>query len=172
MSYNKMNFTGKTHKGLYTPINPNKYIGDLSMIKYNSSWELKFMQFCDVEDNVVKWGSELDNIVVPYELPDYKTGTKKIHRYYPDFYMEIKTQNPNIYRRYVIEIKPWAETMRPIPPKTLTGKALESYEYKVKTYTKNIVKWCYAKEYFKRQNIEFRVLDETYFEKYGFVKIF
>ena len=45
-------------KGRYKPINPNKYQGDPTNIIYRSSWELKFMRFCDLRDDVVQWQSE------------------------------------------------------------------------------------------------------------------
>ena len=50
-------------KGKYKPINPNKYQGDPTNIVYRSSWELKFMRFCDLRDDVVQWQSE--EIIVP-----------------------------------------------------------------------------------------------------------
>ena len=45
-------------KGLFKPTNPEKYLGDIGKIRFMSSWELRFMNFCDTNPNVIKWGSE------------------------------------------------------------------------------------------------------------------
>ena len=48
----------KTLKGKYTPKNPIKYKGDPTNIIYRSSWELKFMKWCDLREDVIEWQSE------------------------------------------------------------------------------------------------------------------
>lgn len=45
-------------KGLFVPQNPQKYLGDVRKIRFMSSWELRFMQVCDMNPNVLQWGSE------------------------------------------------------------------------------------------------------------------
>lgn len=47
-----------TVKGLYTPKYPEKYLGDPRKIRFMSSWELRFMQVCDLNPNILNWGSE------------------------------------------------------------------------------------------------------------------
>ena len=38
---------GKVKQGYFTPQNPDKYKGDITKIIYRSSWELKFLVYCD-----------------------------------------------------------------------------------------------------------------------------
>ena len=45
-------------KGLFRPTRPEKYLGDITKIRFMSSWERSFMVFCDTNPNVIKWGSE------------------------------------------------------------------------------------------------------------------
>ena len=56
----------KTKQGRFKPRNPGKYKGDPSNIIYRSSWEKKFMLWCDCNLNVLEWGSE--EIVIPLSL--------------------------------------------------------------------------------------------------------
>ena len=37
----------KYHQGTYKVKDPNKYVGDPNNIVFRSSWELKFMNWCD-----------------------------------------------------------------------------------------------------------------------------
>ena len=50
---------GKYHQGRFNPRNPEKYKGDVRNIIYRSSWELKFLQWCDRNDKILEYG-ELD----------------------------------------------------------------------------------------------------------------
>lgn len=69
--------------GFFRPRYPEKYSGDVNNIQFRSSWEAAFMQFADLNPNVTKWGSE--EIAIPYIKPT----DSKIHRYIPDFWMEV-----------------------------------------------------------------------------------
>ena len=76
---------------------------------------------------------------------------RKKHRYYPDFI--IKTAKG---KRYMIEIKPSAQTKKP-RPKTKKTKAFmrESLEY-----IKNVAKWQAADVYCNDNNMEFKIFTE------------
>ena len=87
------------YKGKFYPRNPSKYKGDTTDIIYRSSWELKFMKYCDNNPNVLEWGSE--EVVIPYRSP----LDGKVHRYYVDFYIKVRTTKNEI-KKYLIEIKP------------------------------------------------------------------
>ena len=91
-------------QGLYTPINKEKYIGK-GTPRYLSSWELKFFRWCDLNTNIIEWGSE--NIIIPYISP----VDKRIHRYMVDNYVKIKEGNK--ITKYLIEIKPKKQTVAP-----------------------------------------------------------
>ena len=94
----------KFHQGYYSPINPNKYIGK-GPIVYRSGLELKFMRWCDKTDTILRWSSE--SIPIPY----YDTIQKKKRHYYVDNFVEI--QEGNIIKRYLVEIKPYKQTLEP-----------------------------------------------------------
>ena len=71
-----------THKGRYRVANPSKYRGDINDIIYRSSWELKFMKWCDNNTSVLEWGSE--TMIIPYKSP----VDSKVHRYFVIFTSE------------------------------------------------------------------------------------
>ena len=86
-----------SYKGKLRPINYRKYRGDPTNIIYRSRWELKFMQWCDKNNNILEWGSE--EFWIPYVSPvDNRT-----HRYFPDFHMKIKEKNGKV-KKYVISV--------------------------------------------------------------------
>ena len=139
-----------TLKGKYVPKNIHKYKGDYRNIIYRSSWELKFMKYCDSRSNVLEWGSE--EIVIPYRSP----LDNKIHRYYVDFYVKIKDSNDNIVK-YLIEIKPSKQTVPPKKPQRQT----KSYIYEVTEYVKNEAKWKAAKQFCDDKMWKFKILTES-----------
>jgi hypothetical protein len=130
-------------KGLYTPLNPQKYLGDPSKIRFLSSWELSFMQFCDKNPNVIAWGSE--EFRVPYWNPVKKTTCS----YIPDFIIKYKDAQGNLITE-VIEIKPLKESV--VKPK------MSAYD-KVALVI-NHAKWTAAKALCDAAGIRFRVLTE------------
>lgn len=133
---------------MYKPKFPEKYIGDPTMIIYRSSWELKFMIWCDTNPAVVKWQSE--ETVIPYRCPtDFK-----IHRYFVDFKIQVKTREG--LKTYLVEIKPDKQTRPPETPKRRT----KQYINEVLTWGKNEAKWKAAIEYCKDRNWEFKILTE------------
>ena len=79
-----------SYKGKYRPSNPEKYRGDYTGIVYRSLWELKFMKYCDSNENILEWGSE--EIVLPYVSPI----DNRYHRYFPDFYIKVKERGGKI----------------------------------------------------------------------------
>ena len=98
-----------SYKGKYQPRSPQKYVGDSTNIIYRSLWERKFLIYCDTNDNVLEYASE--EIAIPYRSPI----DGKVHRYFPDFYIKVKESN-GIIEKYLIEIKPYKQTMPPPKP--------------------------------------------------------
>lgn len=138
-----------SYKGKYQPSYPKKYKGDPRNIIYRSLWERRFMKYCDLNENILEWGSE--EIALPYLSPI----DNRIHRYFPDFYIKVKESNGQI-KKYLIEIKPKRQTVPPIKPKRQTkGYIYEAYEY-----AKNQAKWSAAQEFCKDHQWEFKVLTE------------
>ena len=132
------------YQGKYRASNPKKYKGDHNNIIYRSSWEYKFMKWCDMTPSIQEWGSE--EIIIPYISP----VDGKRHRYFPDFY--VKIQN----RKYLVEVKPLRQTMEPKTQKRVTKK----YVNEVVTWSVNKAKWKAATEFYKDQNWEFKIITE------------
>ena len=154
----------KYRQGNYLLQNSNKYIGQLP-IKYRSSWEHAFCKFCDLNDKVIKWCAEF--LVIPYQIS--VNGQLENHRYYPDFYIEIVSDNPEKYDRFVIEIKPKNDLFLPPQPKRQTLKMLENYEYSLKMYHKNLHKWAFAKDWCERRGVKFKIITEDDLKKYKLI---
>lgn len=143
---------GKFKQGVYSVINESKYEGNASNVVYRSSWEKRTMIYLDSTPNVLQWSSE--EVVVIY----YNPTDQKYHRYFLDFKAKINT--PSGIKTLLIEIKPEAETVKPIPPKRNTRKAHSSYQTAIETYIKNQCKWEAASKYAKDRGWEFIVLTE------------
>lgn len=170
MSNRIPNKPGKYKQGRYSCQNPDKYLGDLDRIYYRSSWEQKLYYYLDVNNKILKWSAE--GIKIPYEI--YENGNTSTHSYFPDTYCEVQMPNGDV-NRLVLEIKPWSEyrdLKPPKEPKTNTAKALKNYEYALRTFHKNIVKWGAAKEFCDRRGIEFFVITEKYFDDDSKIKLF
>ena len=138
------------YKGKFRPSIPKKYVGDYRNIIYRSLWELKFMKYCDSNQNILEWGSE--EFFIPYTSP----VDGKRHRYYPDFYIKVKESTGQV-KKYVIEIKPKKQCLEPKPQKKKTKGNI----YEVCEYAKNQAKWKAASEYCKDRMVEFKVLTEN-----------
>jgi hypothetical protein len=139
-----------SYKGKYQPTYPEKYKGNPTNIIYRSLWERKFMKYCDLNENILEWGSE--EIALPYRSP----LDGRIHRYFPDFYIKVKETSGQI-KKYIIEIKPQKQTIPPPKPKRQTKRYLyEAYEY-----AKNQAKWEAAKDWCLDRGYEFKVLTEN-----------
>lgn len=137
-------------QGKFRPSKPEKYKGDPTNIVYRSSYELKFMQYCDLTENVNEWRSE--EFFIPYISP----LDNKVHRYFPDFFVKYKDKNGES-RTLVVEIKPQKDLNMPEQnPKRKT----KSWAYKVKTWAINQAKWKAAKEFCADRKWEFRILTE------------
>ena len=138
-----------SYKGRYSPSYPRKYKGNPSNIIYRSLWERKFMVYCDLNENILEWGSE--EIVIPYRSPI----DNRVHRYFPDFYVKLK-ETTGKTKKYIIEVKPKKQTKPPSKPKRQTkGYLREVYEY-----ARNQAKWEAAVDYCKDRLYEFKIMTE------------
>lgn len=139
------------YSGKYQPHNPKKYKGNHTMIFYRSLWELKFMKWCDLNDNILEWGSE--EIAVPYRSP----LDGRYHRYFVDFYIKVRNKFGEV-KKYLIEIKPKKQTLEPQSQQRKTQK----YINEVKTYVINQAKWEAAREWCADRQLEFLILTEDH----------
>jgi hypothetical protein len=137
------------YKGRYRILNPKKYRGNINDVIYRSSWELKFMRWCDTNSSVIEWGSE--TTVIPYRSP----VDNKFHRYFVDFYIKVITKQGTT-TRYLVEIKPDKFTKPPEIPKKQTKRFIEE----VFQYGVNQAKWKSADEYCIDKGMKFLVLTE------------
>jgi hypothetical protein len=140
---------GESIKSKYKPSHPMKYKGDASNIICRSSWERKFCRWCDLNENILAWGSE--EFCIPYISPI----DNRVHRYFPDFLIKVKESTGKI-KTYVVEVKPEKQTA---PPKK-KSRVTKSYIYECKTYAVNQAKWKAAQEYCADRRIEFKIITE------------
>ena len=142
----------KSYKGKYYPLNPKKYKGDPSQVVYRSLWERKFMRYCDLTESVNEWQSE--EFWIPYPHPI----DKRVHRYFPDFYMKVKQTNGTT-KKFIVEVKPKSQCKEPVKnPKRRTKKWLNE----VFTYAVNQAKFKAAKTYCRDRRLKFRILTEDH----------
>ncbi len=139
----------ETYKGRYRIENIKKYKGDISDVIYRSSWELKFMRWCDSNPSVLEWGSE--TVIIPYRSP----VDNNVHRYFVDFYIKIKDKDNKILK-YLIEIKPEKFTKPPPIPQKKTKRFIQE----VFNYGINQSKWEAASSFCKDRGWQFLVLTE------------
>lgn len=141
----------KYKQGLYTVINKDKYIGDVNKVYYRSSWELTFMQYLDLNRGVKRWSSE--EIHINYVKPT----TGRVHRYFPDFYMEIETKDG--VKKHLLEIKPVKDTEL-LKPKRNTLKSQQRVVESALTMSINEAKWVAARKWCDENDVKFMVLTE------------
>jgi len=146
------------YRGIFTPKNPDKWIRTKSglgkkdssgycLIEYRSGLERRFMSYCDANPNILSVASE------PFAIPYVSPLDGRTHRYFIDFYIEMKTASGTEKR--LIEIKPYKETHAP-KKKTKTKR----YINECMTWARNSAKWAAAEEYCKQNGLIFQILDE------------
>ena len=140
---------GESIKSKYTPIYPSKYQGNTKHIICRSRCERKFCQWCDMNNSIISWASE--EFSIPYVSPK----DNRVHKYYPDYLIKVKEKNDMI-KTYVVEVKPYKQTLPPKTPKRKT----KSYLTECVTYAVNQAKWKAAKEFCEDHRIEFKVVTE------------
>lgn len=137
-------------QGKFKPKNPQKYNGDVTNIVFRSSYELKLLQYCDLKEEVISYGSE--EFWIPYVSPI----DGKVHRYFPDFIIKYKDKTGTI-RNVVVEVKPGKDL---IEPEKNPKRKTKSWVYKVQTWAKNNAKWSAARKMCEQRNWEFRIFTE------------
>lgn len=133
-------------QGIFTPKNKHKFKGTHAV--YRSGLELKFMRFCDNNDNVILWTSE--SVIIPYVSP----LDNRVHRYYVDNMVHIREGSQ--VKKYLVEIKPFKQTL---PPATKYKKK-QHLLYEQATYSVNQAKWQSARDFCKKNGMHFLILTE------------
>ena len=104
-----------SYKGRFRPKNHKKYKGDPTKVYYRSLWERRFMNYCDNTPSILEWNSE--EVIIPYVSP----VDNKVHRYFPDFYIKMRTVSGKVVRE-IIEVKPKRQCQPPKVPNRKTKK--------------------------------------------------
>jgi hypothetical protein len=134
----------KYSQGIYTPKNPEKYMGKHKPM-WRSSWEMVFMRFLDENKSITHWASE--SIIIPYRHP----FTGKITNYVPDFFVVYENKNGKRLAE-VVEIKPKKQSL-------IESKAASQKDRMVVAI--NHAKWAAANAYCKSNGFVFRVITEN-----------
>lgn len=139
-------------QGHYTPINPEKWVGNKKPI-YRSGWERQTFKWLDMNPDVVAVASE--NVCIPY----VSKVDGKIHRYFID--ATVKWKSGAVV---LVEIKPAAQTHPPVPTKGKTKVALLE---EAATWEINKAKWKSASLYAKQNGVSFQIWTEDVLKKIG-----
>jgi hypothetical protein len=130
------------YKTRFTPKNPSKYVGTKTELTCRSLWERRVCKFLDESDKVLKWSFE--EVEIPYVSP----LDKKVHRYIPDFLIQIEKNNNK--KSILVEVKPKKQV-----------KLKESASGKERLmFAINKAKWEAAQRFCEKHNIEFKILTE------------
>lgn len=127
----------------FIPRNPDKYVGDRDKIFARSTWEITVMKFFDSRQDVIKWGSE--EVIIPYLNP----ADNKVHRYFPDFFVEYKNKEGKIIKE-IVEVKPLHESDKNFAKSDRSKDAL----------LVNEAKWKAASIFCETRGMLFRVITE------------
>lgn len=133
----------KYAQGLYTPKNPQKYVGKHTP-RYRSGWELTFMLFLDSNNNILQWSSE--SVVIPYRHP----FTGKTTNYIPDFLVHYQNKFGKQLAE-LVEIKPKKQSL-------IESRSASAKDRMVVAI--NHAKWAAAAAWCRTHGLTFRVVTE------------
>lgn len=146
---------GRVRQGYFTPQNPDKYKGDSSAVIYRSSWELKFLQYCDNNDKVLEYAAE------PLGIPYANPLNNRTSMYWIDCYMKtLNTDGSNT--EWLIEVKPNKFLTPPAEPKRLTEKQVRAFAKHAKAYAVNSAKFAAARVYAAQHKMKFGIITENF----------
>ena len=163
-------FNAAYAKAVFTPRHPEKCLNTngkfnkpLPMMR--SSWEMVFANFCDIEENVVQWGSEV------IEVPYYSSLDGKMHKYITDFVMATRNRSTGAIEKWLIEVKPAIQVPKLdefgkiIFPELKQGKKLnesriERWQEMCNVLRKNHEKWTAARKWAKDHGYQFKIITE------------
>ncbi len=138
------------NQGFYHPRHPEKYVGDVTKIRFMSSWELQADKFLDDNPNILRWSSE--EIAIPYIKPT----DKKVHKYYPDYWVEFRNSHGKIVQE-IWEVKPKNQTQQP----KSRGKNRKTQLRESITWAINVAKWEAATQFCNKYGLKFRIITEN-----------
>lgn len=166
---------GQTHQGWFSkdyPMrHPEKYIGDVNLIIYRSSWEFAFCKWCDSSPSILRWSSE------PIKVPYYDRVSKLeeckrqgldpnnpknwvIKNYNTDFWIEVDKGEGKTQKMF-IEIKSSEKLKKPIPPSPSAPlREQRKFNAQAKEYLINEAKFAALNAWAERSGAKFYVFTE------------
>ncbi len=137
---------GRYSQGYIDPTSCKKLFPSLrrDRIIYRSSYEKRFIYYCEHNKSIKYWGSEC--MTIPYVL--LTDGSQ--HTYNPDFVVEMTDGT-----KCIIEIKPKSQCFRPINESGWLWNA----------YVHNVSKWNAAKQFCESRGLVFKILTEDTISK-------
>jgi len=163
--------TAKTKQGYARIKNSDKYIGDINLIIYRSSWEFAFIKYLDMSPSVIRWSSE------PIKIPYYDRVSKleecaklgldpnnpvnwEIKNYNTDFWFEID-KGEKTTEKIFAEIKPSYKLKKPSPPdKNAPLKEQRIFNKAAKEYLINESKFIAIKTWAEKHGAKFYIFTE------------
>lgn len=152
----------KSHKGWYKILNQGKFIKPLDeymqstkqrdnefYVQYKSALERIAFCYADLNPKITKFSVE------PFNIPYVKPTDGLVHRYFIDLFLEFVTGE-----KFLVEIKSYNETIKPIPPKIKSPNVILRYKQQLETYLINQAKWASAKQFAESRGMKFIVLTE------------
>lgn len=131
---------------------PERYIGKLrNKIIIRSFYEYKFItDYCDSATSpIIKWSSE-------EQIVHYKGKDGRLHRYFLDFYIELK--NGKKVKTYLIEIKPYEQVH--LNKNKVKKMRRKKAQYLLEQYEKNLRKWQAAEKWCNKKGWIFKIITE------------
>ena len=137
---------GRYKQGYINPASCKKLFESIrhQPIIYRSSWERRFIYWCESCKNVKQWGSECTCIRY------FNPVDQKTHRYYPDFVVEMVDGTT-----LIVEIKPSNQTVPPTADNSWASRA----------YAINSAKWATLKTICEERGYKFCILTEKTINK-------
>lgn len=168
----------KTKQGYYRVKNVEKYIGDINLIIYRSSWEMALCKWCDVSPSVLRWSSE--PIKIPYaDRVSKLEECKKLgldpnnprnwvtKNYHIDFWIEIN-KGGDKPEKWFIEVKPKYKLKKPqLVLKTASLKEQRKFNNAAKEYLINEAKFAAINDWAKKNDAKFYIFTEDVMYKLG-----
>lgn len=148
----------RPRQGYFRPVNPDKYMGDINQIIFRSSWEFKFLQWCDLSPTILKYASE------PVGIVYYSPLDHRPHRYWVDFYIIVRDKDGGEHK-YLVEVKPNKYIVPPPRPDRMTNKQTANYLYAAKQYILNQAKFEAARNFATERGVKFGIITENFLFK-------
>lgn len=118
-------------------------------VEYKSGLERAAFIYADLNPKIAKFSVE------PFAIMYQKPEDQKMHRYFPDMFIEFVSG-----QKFIVEIKSKGETRPPSKPKQPNPQNMASYKKACLTFMTNQAKWNAAKSFAESQQMKFIILTE------------